>query len=122
MEFKNNKAIYLQIVDRVFDEILFGHYAEEQRIPSVREYAVEVQVNANTVMRSYEYMQAHRIIYMKRGLGYFVAPDARELILSLRRDSFLKEEVDYFFKQIYSLNISAEELADMYREFSQKHK
>lgn len=122
MEFKNNKAIYLQIVDRVFDEILFGHYAEEQRIPSVREYAVEVQVNANTVMRSYEFMQAHRIIYMKRGLGYFVAPDARELILSLRRDSFLKDEVDYFFKQIYSLNISAEELADMYREFTQKQK
>lgn len=122
MNFKDNKAIYLQIADRICDEVLLGQYREEERIPSVREYAAVVEVNANTVMRSYDYLQSQRIIYNKRGIGYFVSAGAVELILSLRREYFLKEEADYFFKQMYTLGISAEEISDMYREFSKKQK
>ena len=54
MDFKESKAIYLQIADRICDEILLGVYPEEGRIPSVREYAGMVEVNANTVMRSFD--------------------------------------------------------------------
>lgn len=122
MNFKESKSIYLQIADRICDEILLGQYKEEERIPSVREYAAVVEVNANTVMRSYDYLQSQGIIYNKRGIGYFVAADARRLILTLRKEYFLKEEVDYFFKQIFTLGISAEELAEMYREFTNKQK
>ena len=53
MNFKESRAIYLQIADRICDDILLGQYEEEGRIPSVREYASIVEVNANTVMRSY---------------------------------------------------------------------
>lgn len=120
MNFKESKAIYLQIADRICDEVLLGQYREEERIPSVREYAAVVEVNANTVMRSYDYLQTQGVIYIRRGIGYFVSADARSLILSLRRDYFLKEEADYFFKQIYTLGISAGELAEMYREFTKK--
>lgn len=120
MNFKESKAIYLQIADRICDEVLLGQYREEERIPSVREYAAVVEVNANTVMRSYDYLQTQGVIYIRRGIGYFVSADARSLILSLRRDYFLKEEADYFFKQIYTLGISADELAEMYREFTKK--
>lgn len=122
MNFKDNKAIYLQIADRICDEVLLGQYREEERIPSVREYAAVVEVNANTVMRSYDYLQTQGVIYNKRGIGYFVSAGAGELILSLRREYFLKEEADYFFKQMYTLGISAEEISDMYREFSKKQK
>ena len=73
MNFKESKAIYLQIADRICDEILLGQYPEEERIPSVREYAAIVEVNANTVMRSFDYLQVQNIIYNKRGIGYFVA-------------------------------------------------
>ena len=97
MNFKESKAIYLQIADRICDEVLLGQYREEERIPSVREYN-------------------------KRGIGYFVASGARALILSLRKEYFLKEEVDYFFKQMYTLGISAEDMSAMYREFSKKQK
>ena len=100
MNFKESKAIYLQIADRICDEVLLGQYQEEERIPSVREYAAVVEVNANTVMRSYDYLQTQGVIYNKRGIGYFVSVGARKLILSLRKEYFLKEEVDYFFKQI----------------------
>lgn len=122
MNFKESKSIYLQIADRICDEILLGQYKEEERIPSVREYAAVVEVNANTVMRSYDYLQSQGIIYNKRGIGYFVSVDARRMILTLRKEYFLKEEVDYFFKQIFTLGISAETLAEMYREFTKKQK
>jgi transcriptional repressor NrdR len=65
MNFKESKAIYLQIADRICDEILLGQFAEEERIPSVREYATIVEVNANTVMRSFDYLQSQNIIYNK---------------------------------------------------------
>ena len=117
MNFKESKAIYLQIADRICDEVLLGQYREEERIPSVREYAAVVEVNANTVMRSYDYLQSQEVIYNKRGIGYFVASGARALILSLRKEYFLKEEVDYFFKQMYTLGISAEDMSAMYRDY-----
>ena len=90
MNFKESKAIYLQIADRICDEVLLGQYQEEERIPSVREYAAVVEVNANTVMRSYDYLQTQGVIYNKRGIGYFVSVGARKLILSLRKEYFLK--------------------------------
>lgn len=117
MNFKESKAIYLQIADRICDEILLGQYAEEERIPSVREYAAIVEVNANTAMRSFDYLQSQNVIYNKRGIGYFVATGARELILSLRRQTFLKDELEQVFRQLRTLGISCDELASMYREF-----
>ena len=86
MNFKESKPIYLQIADRICDEILLGQYQEEERIPSVREYAAVVEVNANTVMRSYDYLQMQGVIYNKRGIGYFVSAGASELILKLRKN------------------------------------
>ncbi|WP_077153035.1 GntR family transcriptional regulator [Bacteroides bouchesdurhonensis] len=120
MNFKESKAIYLQIADRICDEILLGQYMEEERIPSVREYAAIVEVNANTVMRSYDYLQSQSVIYNKRGIGYFVATGAKELILSLRKDIFLREEVEYFFRQIKTLDIPMEEITEMYQRFCKK--
>lgn len=122
MNFKESKAIYLQIADRICDEILLSQYKEDERIPSVREYAAMVEVNANTTMRSYEYLQSQEIIFNKRGIGYFVSPGATKLILSLRREIFLKEEVDYFFKQLYTLNVSMDEIGKMYKEYIKNNK
>ena len=73
MNFKESKAIYLQIADRICDEILLGQYPEEERVPSVREYAAIVEVNANTVMRSFDYLQVQNGHNIKRGLDNFVA-------------------------------------------------
>ena len=66
MNFKESKAIYLQIADRICDEILLGQYQEEERIPSVREYAAMVEVNANTAMRSFDYL--HKISFTINGV------------------------------------------------------
>lgn len=120
MNFKENKAIYLQIADRICDEVLLDKYKEDERIPSVREYAAIVEVNFNTVMRSYEYLQSLEVIYNKRGIGYFVSPNAKESILTERKRDFVKEDAENFFRQIYTLKIPIEEIVEMYKEYSKK--
>ena len=117
MKFKESKSIYLQIADRICDEILQGQYKEEERIPSVREYAATVEVNANTVVRSFDYLQNQEIIYNKRGLGYFVSRGGRERILELRKEVFLRDELPEFFRQLKSLGISIKEVETMYKDY-----
>ena len=117
MKFKESKSIYLQIADRICDEILLGKYQEEERIPSVREYAVTVEVNANTIVRSFDYLQGQNIIYNKCGLGYFVAQGGRERILELRKDVFMREELPAFFHQLKTLGIPMKEIERMFREY-----
>lgn len=116
MKFKESRPIYLQIADRICDEIHQGIYPEDGRIPSVREYAALVEVNANTVVRTYDYLQNQEIIFTRRGLGYFVTPGAGKKIFTLRKTTFLAEELPDFFKQLRSLNIPIEEVVKMYKE------
>ena len=122
MKFKESKPIYLQIADRICDEILQGQYKEEERIPSVREYAATVEVNANTVVRSFDYLQGQDIIYNKRGLGYFVSQGGRERILELRKEVFLRDELPEFFRQIKTLDIPLKDIEKMYKEYLKENK
>lgn len=117
MTFKENKPIYLQIADRIMDEILQHVYEEEGRVLSVREYAGVVEVNANTVVRTYDYLQNQGIIYNKRGLGYFVSPGAAQKIVALRKETFLQQVLPDVFKEMYLLHISMETLAEMYETY-----
>jgi len=122
MNFRENKSIYWQIADRICDEIMLDKYKEDQRIPSVREYAAIVEVNFNTVMRSFDYLQSLDIIYNKRGVGYFVAPAAKSLIKNLRKETFMKEEAKDFFRQVYILGIPIEDIVKMYNEYIMNQK
>lgn len=119
MIFKEGKPIYWQIADRIGDDILSGKYQEEGRIPSVREFAAQMEVNANTTMRAYEFLQGRNIIYMKRGIGYFVSSGARELVLEYRKNAFIGEELNGFFYEIYTLGIPIEEITSLYKDYVQ---
>ncbi len=120
MEFNNQLSIYLQIADHVCDRIQLREWAPEEKIPSVRELAVTLEVNPNTVMRSYEHLQQLGVIYTRRGLGYFVAPDAVAKITALRKELFLQEELPQFFRKIYLLGIGLDELKDRYEKFKNR--
>lgn len=110
MIFDNNKAIYVQIADRLCDEILAGKYRDDERIPSVREYAVLLEVNINTTVKSYDLLATDGIIYNKRGLGYFVTAGAGEAILKSRRKEFMEEKLPLLFRDMRLLGISMEEV------------
>lgn len=122
MTFKENKPIYLQIADRIMDEILQHVYEEEGRILSVREYAGVVEVNANTVVCTYDYLQNQGIIYNKRGLGYFVSPRAAQKIVALRKETFLQQVLPDVFKEMYLLHIPMETLAEMFEAYQKERR
>ena len=110
MDFKKQKHIYLQIADWLMEQILGGLPAEEDRMQSVRDVAVSMGVNPNTVMRSFDYLQQEEIIYNRRGVGYFVSPDAKGKILALQRKEFLEEDLPYIRQRMKTLGISIDEL------------
>lgn len=116
MTFNSERAIYLQMADRICDEILSGTYADDARIPSVREYAVSLEVNSNTAVKAYEQLARDGIIYTRRGLGYFVTAGARERILEARRHAFLSQTVPDLFRQMRLLGIDMEELEKRWKE------
>ena len=117
MNFKESKPIYLQIADRICDEILQGRYAEGDRLPSVRDYAATVEVNPNTAMRSYDFLQSRAVVRIQRGIGYFVEQEAAGRIRAFRRETFMNEELYDFFRQARSIGITPEELAALYRQY-----
>jgi len=110
MNFENNKAIYEQMADRLCDEIIAGTYKADDRIPSVREYAVMLQVNTNTAVKAYELLSREEIIYNRRGLGYFVSVDAREQIMTTRRKIFLTQSLPSIFREMNLLGITIEDI------------
>lgn len=107
MDFNADKPIFLQIADSVCDRILTGELKGEDRIPSVREFGADIGVNPNTVMRTYEKLTADGIIYNKRGIGYFVTPEAREQILDVQKKEFMEKDVPAIRKRLELLGLDA---------------
>ena len=87
MEFSQPKGIYQQIADQLRDRILAGEWHEGARIPSVRELATSIGVNPNTVTKSYQALLDREVIENQRGIGYFVALDAKQKILAEMKDA-----------------------------------
>jgi len=121
MEFKDTQAIYLQIGDYVCEQILLDRWLAGDRILSVRELGVALQVNPNTVMRSFDFLQTNDIIFNKRGVGYFVTAQAKSKISAYRRKQFLEQELPAFFKNMTLLGMNFEEIKIQYEAYIQNN-
>ena len=119
MTFENNKAIYEQMADRLCDEIIAKTYKADDRIPSVREYAVTLQVNTNTAVKAYELLAREQIIYNKRGMGYFVSAGAREQIMQARRKTLCQQTHPTLFREKQLLGFTMEEVVQEYKSKAQ---
>lgn len=116
MEFTQPQAIYLQIGDHICDNILRHRWTGGDRIPSIRELAVDVQVNPNTVTRTYAYLQEQGIIFNRRGIGYFVAGSAYRQARELKRRSFVDRDLPQLFKSMDLLGLELSDLEHHYRD------
>ena len=121
MEFKETQAIYLQIGDYVCEQILLGRWKEGERLLSVRELGVALEVNPNTVMRTYDFLQDKEIIFNKRGIGYFASDDAQKKILKYRKKQFLEQELPPVFKNMTLLGMTFKELENEHNNYLKKH-
>ena len=117
MNFRDDKAIYLQLADYFYENILTHDMDSDERIPSVRDLAVETEVNPNTVMRTYKHLQDNNIIYNKRGIGYFISEDAFQITHTMKKEEFINDKLPQFFKSLKNLNISIPEIEKLFKKY-----
>ncbi|RFM29502.1 GntR family transcriptional regulator [Deminuibacter soli] len=117
MQFNESQAIYLQIADYVCEKILLKQWKADDKIPSVRELAVQLEVNPNTVMRTYDFLQQQQIIYNQRGIGFFVSADAMQVALQYRKNQFLEKDLPQVFHNMRLLNMDITELSARFETY-----
>jgi GntR family transcriptional regulator len=117
MDFASGEAIYLQIADLVCENIILGKWAQGERIPSVRDMAVDLEVNPNTVMRAYSHLQGRDIIENRRGIGYFVSGGALDRARRKKRREFLDRDLPALFRNMEVLGVDIDELEEEYRRY-----
>jgi GntR family transcriptional regulator len=115
MEFLESQPIYMQIADNFCENILLQRWKPNERIPSVRDIAVAMEVNPNTAMRAFEYLQNRDIIYNKRGIGYFVADEGFQKALELKRAEFIEKDLPVVMKTMKLLDISCQDMEKIYK-------
>lgn len=118
MEFSNDRPIYRQISDICFSRILSGEWKPEGKVPSVRELAGELVVNSHTVLKAFDYLQGEGIIVARRGLGFFLAADARRRVLEAKKAEFFDTTLSGVFANMKMLGITIEEVVEHYKAAS----
>ena len=91
------------------------------KIISIRDLGVAMEVNPNTVQRAYDFLQQREIIVNKRGVGYFVEETAVEKVVAFRKEQFVENELSVFFRNMYLLNIPMDEIRSRYQEFIEQN-
>ncbi len=120
MKFKNDQPIYQQIGTYIRNDILRENIKSGDRMPSIREMAVDMEVNPNTVNRAYADLQSEDIIYNKRGIGYFINDKAKELIMKEEKKAFLEKKLPQIFDKMILLNIDFNDLKKYYEDYRSK--
>jgi GntR family transcriptional regulator len=106
----DSQPIYRQLRDLVVSRIIDGTLEEEDALPSVRNVAAEYRINPLTVMKAYQELVQEDLVDTRRGLGMFVKPGARKVLLRHERQRFLEEEWPSVLATIHRLGFTPEEL------------
>ncbi len=117
MEFRDRQAIYMQIADYFGDNILEEQWKSDEKVPSVRQLAIELEVNPNTVMRAYTHLQESGVIYNKRGIGYFVSPNAKTILIDMIKQQFIEVELPEFYRKMQLIGLTFEDLEEMFKKW-----
>lgn len=115
MIYQNERAIYVRIAERICDDILSGKYAEEERVPSVRELAAEYEVNTNTALRAFDILQRDGILAQQRGIGMLVERGARRRIRAARRKAFMEHDMPDFFRRLRLLGMTIDDVVEAWQ-------
>ncbi|HMR91620.1 MAG TPA: GntR family transcriptional regulator [Chitinophagaceae bacterium] len=122
MQFQDSgQAIYLQIADYICEKVLLKEWGAEDKIPSVRELAVQLEVNPNTVARTYEFLKQQDIIYDKRGIGYFISANGSKNAMQYRKQEFTEKEMPAVFRIMHMLGLEPEDLKSRFEKFKKQY-
>lgn len=111
--FTGDSPIFQQLATRIADDIVAGTYPEESAVPSATDFALFYTMNPATASKGVNVLVELGVLYKKRGIGMFVAPGAKELLRTRRREEFRKQYLEPLVQEARVLEISAEELHTM---------
>lgn len=113
---EEGKALFLQIAERIEDQILDGSLEEESQAPSTNELAAFYRINPATAAKGVAMLTEKGVLYKRRGIGMFVAAGARGTLLAERRSAFADRYIDPLLAEARTLGLGAEDLAALLRE------
>jgi DNA-binding transcriptional regulator YhcF (GntR family) len=108
-----NRPIFMQIAERIEEDILAGRLAEEEQVPSTNQFAALYQINPATAAKGVNLLVDQGILYKKRGLGMFVATGSRERLMEKRRELFFEQYVVAMLGEAKRLGIEEEQVIAM---------
>ncbi|KZE72813.1 GntR family transcriptional regulator [Paenibacillus elgii] len=114
--FDDKQPIFQQVANIIEDDILNGTFRVDEQILSVAQFSQLFQINPATVVKGIALLVNEGILYKKRGLGMYVATDARQKIQMKRRDRFYKELLSNLLNEADKLGLTTEEIMDMIKQ------
>ncbi|MCZ0717431.1 GntR family transcriptional regulator [Aerococcus kribbianus] len=108
--------IFLQISQFIEDEIMSGALSSHDKVPSMNEFARNMEVNPATAGKGLNALVVKGVLYKKRGVGMFVTPEAKDIITQERRQHFIEQSVPAFVKEGRALSLNDEELSQLIKE------
>ena len=105
--FDNDRPIYIQLVEQLKEYIVSGKFRAGEKLPSVREFAMQIKVNPNTVQKALAEIESQKLIYTERTNGKFVTEN-KELIENVKKE-LLNQKVQKYFQDMHKLGIDKEQ-------------
>ncbi len=115
MKFQDNMPIYQQIEKYLYRQIALGYFKPGDKIPSVRQLAVDLTVNINTVQHALMRLNERKILYVKRGQGNFVTEDTE--LLAQTRKELIDDQIKQFTSNMLALRLSPQQTLEALRKY-----
>ncbi|KOP67921.1 GntR family transcriptional regulator [Paenibacillus solani] len=115
----DSRPIFMQIADKIEDDIIEARLPEETQVPSTNQFAAFYQINPATAAKGVNLLVDQGILYKKRGIGMFVASGAREQLMEKRKTEFYEQYVVSMVKEAAKLGITKDQLSEMIRRGEQ---
>lgn len=111
----DGRPIFVQIAERIEDDIIEGGLPEESQVPSTNQFASFYKINPATAAKGVNLLVDEGILYKKRGIGMFVSKGARALVIDKRKEQFFEQYIVSMIHEAKKLGITADQLTDMIR-------
>ncbi|MEX5713216.1 MULTISPECIES: GntR family transcriptional regulator [unclassified Parafrankia] len=106
----DGRPLFLQIAEQIENSIVDGSLAADTQVPSTNELAAFHRINPATAAKGINQLVADGILYKRRGIGMFVATDARAQLLERRRGDFTRQFLAPLMAEAGKLGMDAEEI------------
>ncbi|MFD2331189.1 GntR family transcriptional regulator [Cohnella sp. GCM10020058] len=116
----DSRPIFVQIAERIENDIIEGALPEESQVPSTNQFAAFYQINPATAAKGVNLLTEQGILYKKRGIGMFVAAGAKARLVEKRKEQFFEQYVVAMMREAEKLGITQDQLADMVRKGGNK--